>query len=415
MIEQESLLFSKKDIDILRSLAHKLVELINDSEEEKKKTLWLEHNKLQKTRPLIFCDPENGWNEIILPSDIKSENILARRWEFELRKEIFRAEKMKDDKVIEPALEISYFWIDSGWGMKEKKVGGENGGSYKWEAPLSDYAEITKLHFPRIEVDHNKTIQVYNVAKEIFTDILEIKLKGKWWWSLGLASTLARLRGLETIMYDMYDFPECLHKLMNFIKDGYLDMLDFLERNSLLSLNNDGTYVGSGGFGWTDELPSKNYDGLHVRTIDMWGFAESQETSQISPQMFEEFIFQYQIPILERFGLNCYGCCEPLDKIWEVIKKIPKLRRVSVSPWANIKFMAEKLQDKYIFSWKPNPSYLAYPQIDEDIIRKQIRKALKDTNNCVVEVILKDTHTIGKNPFNIIKWCEIAKQESYAI
>ena len=415
MIEQESLLFSKKDIDILRSLARKLVELINDSEEEKKKTLWLEHNKLQKTRPLIFCDPENGWNEIILPSDIKSENILARRWEFELRKEIFRAEKMKDDKVIEPALEISYFWIDSGWGMKEKKVGGENGGSYKWEAPLSDYAEITKLHFPRIEVDHNKTIQVYNVAKEIFTDILEIKLKGKWWWSLGLASTLARLRGLETIMYDMYDFPECLHKLMNFIKDGYLDMLDFLERNSLLSLNNDGTYVGSGGFGWTDELPSKNYDGLHVRTIDMWGFAESQETSQISPQMFEEFIFQYQIPILERFGLNCYGCCEPLDKIWEVIKKIPKLRRVSVSPWANIEFMAEKLQDKYIFSWKPNPSYLAYPQIDEDIIRKQIRKALKNTNNCVVEVILKDTHTIGKNPFNIIKWCEIAKQESYAI
>jgi hypothetical protein len=48
---------------------------------------------------------------------------------------------------------------------------------------------------------------------------------------------------------------------MGFLRDGHLAKLDFLERNRLLSLNNDGTYVGSGGFGWTRELPAADFSG----------------------------------------------------------------------------------------------------------------------------------------------------------
>ena len=87
----------------------------------------------------------------------------------------------------------------------------------------------------------------------------------------------------------------------------------------------------------------------------MWGFAESQETVGVSPHMFAEFVFPYQLPILERFGLNCYGCCEPLDTRRRIVEKTPRLRRVSVSAWANVERMAEKLGDRYIFSWKPSP------------------------------------------------------------
>ena len=154
--------------------------------------------------------------------------------------------------------------------------------------------------------------------------------------------------------------------------------LIFWSKNNLLNLNNDNTPVGSGGFGWTKQLPQKDYDRGHVRTMDMWGFAESQETSGISPRMFEEFVFQYQLPILARFGLNCYGCCEALNERWEIIKKIPNLRRVSVSPWADVRNMAEKLQDKYIFSLKPHPGYLAVSPINEEFIRKSLRDALKN-------------------------------------
>jgi hypothetical protein len=213
-------------------------------------------------------------------------------------------------------------------------------------------------------------------------------------------------------MYDIYDYPDELHMLMSFLREGYMQRLDFLEDNKLLSLNNDGTYVGSGGFGYTDELPNSDFNKNHVRTIDMWGFGESQETVQISPEMFEEFVFQYQLPLLERFGLNCYGCCEPLNRRWNIVKRIPRLRRVSVSPWSDIQDMAEKLGNSYIFSMKPIPTDIAVPVIDKDHIRKTLREAIKVTRNCRVEIIMKDNNTIGNNPQNVIDWCKIAKEEA---
>lgn len=227
--------------------------------------------------------------------------------------------------------------------------------------------------------------------------------------------TLVNLRGLEQVMLDMYDHPRELHELMAFLRDGHLAKLDFLEKHNLLSLNNDGTYVGSGGFGYTHELPQKDFDGVHVRTVDLWGFAESQETCYVSPEMFEEFVFPYQYAILERFGLNCYGCCEPLHTRWHVVRRFPRLRRVSVSPWADLKKMAEYLGDAYIYSLKPNPADLATPRVDGDYIRKKLREALEITKGCRVEVIMKDNHTIGGNPENVTTWCRIAKEEAERI
>jgi hypothetical protein len=223
--------------------------------------------------------------------------------------------------------------------------------------------------------------------------------------------TLIRLRGLEQIMLDMLDDPDGLHRIMAFLRDGHLARLDFLESNGLLSLNNDGTYVGSGGFGWSRELPAPDFAG-RVRTIDMWGFGESQETVGVSPAMFAEFVLPYQLPLLERFGLNCYGCCEPLDSRWEHVARIPRLRRVSVSAWADVRRMAERLGNRYIFSWKPRPADLASPHFDEDAVRGYVREMLQATRDCRVEVIMKDNHTIGRDPRRVVRWVEIVREES---
>jgi hypothetical protein len=215
-------------------------------------------------------------------------------------------------------------------------------------------------------------------------------------------------------MLDMVDHPDELRQLMAFLRDGHLAKLDWLEQHALLSLNNDGTYVGSGGFGWTRELPQPDFAGT-VRTRDMWGFAESQETVGISPAMFAEFVFPYQLPILERFGLNCYGCCEPLDKRWPLVKQIPRLRRVSVSPWSNLAQMAENLGADYILSLKPNPAYLALEAFDEERIRADLRHDLRLTHNCRVEVIMKDNHTLRNDPQRAVRWVQIAREEAEAL
>jgi hypothetical protein len=143
----------------------------------------------------------------------------------------------------------------------------------------------------------------------------------------------------------------------------------------------------------------------------MWGFAEAQEISGVSPAMHEEFVLQYQIPLLERFGLNCYGCCEPLHHKLSIVKKVPRLRRISISPWCDRKIAAEELQNRYIYSWKPNPADIAAVRFDPDRVRAYIRETLEITRGCVVEIILKDTHTCCNEPQRFDMWTRIAREE----
>ncbi|MCL6475353.1 MAG: hypothetical protein K6U75_09920 [Firmicutes bacterium] len=407
---------NQHDCLVLRELAKQVGELAARPVEEEKRELWYRHNALEPTRPLVFCDPENGWNEILTPDTLQCEGGLARAWEWHLRREIFWGAHMRDDKVIEPHFNVGHVYTETDWGLRETRIGGEAGGAWRWEAPLKTYDDMDKLRFPQITVDYEATQELLQLAQETFGDILKVRLKTVWWWSLGMTQTLVYLRGLEQIMYDMVDCPDEVHRLMAFLRDGQAARLDFLEKNGLLFLNNDGTYVGSGGFGWTHELPQPDFNG-HVRPIDMWGFAESQETVGISASMFEEFIFPYQLSLLERFGLNCYGCCEPLDSRWHVVERFPRLRRVSMSPWANVEAMAERLGNRYIFSWKPHPGVLAADTFDEDLVRQTLRRGLRalTKNDCRVEIIMKDCHTIRHDPQRVIRWVQIAKEEAEAI
>ncbi len=363
-------------------------------------------------RPPIFCDPENGWNEIITQDQIRCKKPLFRVWEMALRKEIFWGAEMGDDRVIEPYFNVPYNYTDTGWGLSEIKIGGDDGGSSVWEAPIGDYEkDFSKLRLPVITVDYGMTRRIVDLAEEILGDILTVRLRGIWWWTLGMTWDFIRLRGLNNFMLDMYDNPDWVHRMMKFLSDGTLAKLDFLEENGLLALNTEGSYVGSGGFGWTRQLPQEDFEPEHVRTINMWGFAESQETVGVSPEMFAEFIFPYQKPILERFGLNCYGCCEPIDPRWHIVKDIPRLRRVSTSPWADREKMAEMLGKGYIISLKPSPSPLAKPNMEETSVRQSLRKDLLATKGCRLELIMKDNHTLGGNPDNAVRWCQIAREE----
>ncbi len=74
--------------------------------------------------------------------------------------------------------------------------------------------------------------------------------------------------------------------------------------------------------------------------------------------------------------------------------------------------MAEYLGSNYILSLKPNPAAIASPEIDEQAIRQYLRTAIQTTKGCRVEIIMKDNHTIGQRPENVVRWCQIAKQEA---
>jgi hypothetical protein len=416
LLSAQAMQFSPAESQLLRGLAGQVAELAARPIEQQKRQLWLDHNALRPTRPVIFCDPETSWNEIIPPDSLACTNQIARNWEFHLRREIFWGNEMKDDRVIMPFFDVAHVRGEPDWGLVEQRIDtvGKDRTAYTWQAPVRSEADWDHIHHPTIQVDFAATDQLTSVANELFGDLLHVRLKTHWWWTLGMTWALIRLRGLETFMYDLAEKPEFVHRMMATLRDGTLAMVEALEKAGLLGLNWDGTYVGSGGYGWSEELPAPGYVNT-PRTQDLWGFAESQETVGVSPRMFETFIFPYQLPLLEKFGLNCYGCCEPLDKRWQIVKQIPRLRRVSVSPWSDRARMAENLTDRYVFSFKPSPTDMAIDFFDEERIRANLRHDMQITRGCCLEVIMKDVTTMLHDPRRATRWVEIALEEAQAL
>ena len=210
-------------------------------------------------------------------------------------------------------------------------------------------------------------------------------------------------------MWDMYDQPDMLHRAMQILEEGHQRLVDQYVALGLLELNNDGTYHSSGGVGYTRELPAPGYRPGEVRTCDMWSSAEAQEMAEVSPPMHREFILAYEKRLLARFGLNGYGCCENLCDKLEDVFTIPRMRRISISPFAPVAPCAEKLGADYIYSWKPHPAHLV-GDFDEEAIRRYLEDALQATRGCVVEMILKDTHTCEHRPERFTRWTEIAQE-----
>lgn len=403
--------FTDREIQILRRNAEKVAVYAEKPEMKRKARLWRAHNDLLTDEPLVFIDPENGWDEIITENDLECEDPLARAWEKQLKKLIFWAEHLKDDKVVEAYFDVPYSYWDTGWGLDICKIGGEHGNSYYIKTAIEDYeSDFEKIHHPEIIVDQNESDRILELAEKTLGDILTVRRKQDWWWSLGMCWDYIDLRGLENFMCDFLLEPEWVERMFALLFRGKMDMIDFLEKNSLLSQNTGGSYVGSGGFGYTSQIKTKG-KGEQVFAGDMWGFCESQETVSVDPELYGKFIFLYHKKILERFALNCYGCCEPYDPRWKFIKQLPKLRRVSVSPWAKWYTVPEWLGKDYVASVKPSPTPLAMRNMNEDVVRKDCRKAVEETKGGICEFIMKDNHTLGNNPQNAVRWVEIMREE----
>lgn len=101
----------------------------------------------------------------------------------------------------------------------------------------------------------------------------------------------------------------------------------------------------------------------------------AQPFSSVSPDMFEEYEVEYILPMAKRFGLSYYGCCEPLHDRMDRIFRIPNLRKVGVSSWADVERSAELLGKDYVYARKPNPALVA-GELDEDAIRAEARATL---------------------------------------
>ena len=405
-----------KDKTILRDLARRLAEIANLPIMEKRRGMWKRHNRLERVRPMVLVFPEGSWVELLPDEALVCSGEEARKIEWPLRHRIYWHENIPDDWVFEPHWVVSKSVSDTGWGLEPRYSDSpEARGAWGFSPVINKPADLQKLRYPEVVYNEEATRRDYEEACDLFDGVLAVELKGVAHASFHLMAIYCRLRGLEQVMMDMCIEPNMLHDAMAFLQEGHIRLFKQYEKLNLLSLNNDDSYHSSGGVGYSDELPPPDCNTDRIRPCDMWGSAEAQELAQVSPEMHEEFSLRYERPLLAPFGLNGYGCCEDLTRKLDSVFTIPNIRRISISPFADVEKCAERLGSDYIFSWKPHPSHLV-GDFNETFIRDYIRRALDATQGCVIEMILKDTHTCDNHPERFTRWAEIAGElaEEYA-
>ncbi len=405
--------FPQHDIDILRGLAGRCREITDNETNLVRKKRWTDLNDLKHSGPpLLLTSPEGAWREIIPTFPVECDDSQARQWECSLRQCIYQHDVIQDDATFDPIFTVGRTISESNFGIPFKQTrSNETQGAYHDEPVLTNLNEdLDKLHFRTITADRAKSEATFDLASETLGDLLDVQFQSTYWWTCGLTWTAIRLWGLENLMMSMYDNPEGLHRLMKFLSDEMLNYITCFEREALLGYNANGG-VGSGGLGFTTQLPSRDKpaDGP-VKLSQMWGFAESQETVGVSPDMFGEFIYPYQKPLQEKFGLNYYGCCEASEGRWKYISQTPNLRSISVAPWSDQAVCAEMFGRDYVYCRKPNPSPVCI-NFNEDEIRKEFRETLTHAGELNTAMILKDTHTVENEPDRFARWVAIGREE----
>jgi hypothetical protein len=408
---------SSRDRSILRDLARRKLEIAHDPVNAERRNAWYALDAGEGDRTMILAEICGIWDTIASTMELKCAPGPARSLEQMLLTEIYQFEVLKDDHVVEPFTWCNW-QVDAGtYGVAEVVHQPDNDGrlgARNWDPPIKDLDRDFDLLKPRVfNVNRKTSLAEKAKIEELFDGILEVKWRGSFYWTLGMTWMVIRLIGLEQFMLAMYDNPQGLHRLMTFLCEDHLALVDWLEREHLYSLNNLCDYIGSGSVGYTQALPRPGRNtGAGVRTEDQWVLLESQETVGVGPDLFAEFIYPYQRRIAARFGRIYYGCCEPVHTRWRILNEMPGLARVSVSPWCDQDYMAGALGRTVVFSRKPNPTLVSTARFDEDAIRYDLRTTCAAARKCRLEIIMKDVHTVHDDATRLPRWVALAREMS---
>jgi hypothetical protein len=277
---------------------------------------------------------------------------------------------------------------------------------------IENIADLEQIQMP--VVTHNAAATAFRqqAFNDVFAHILPIRTVGQshiWFtpWDF-----LIRWTGIENAMIGLYDDPDLFHAAVDRLVDAWMVELDQFEEQKLLELDNNNERVGSGGYGYISELPDLGNPPEPVRPEHMWGCSNAQIFSEVSPDMHWDFAIAHDMRWMERWGVNYYGCCEPLHSKTDLLKKIPRLRKVSTSGWCDVETIISGLGREMVYSIKPSPAILAGDDWHPERARAEIRRVLDiGGSQAHMEFIMKDISTVGHDPKRLWEWAAIAKEE----
>ncbi len=403
----------------LRELAKRQSEYAALPVMAERRRMWLDLNDGRKGgRPPVIVETWTFDRDFMPESVYQCSSSEGRGIEYQLLRNVRNHELINDDKVIPDTFDYGWWTDIDEFGVKIEtehqpdSQGVETG--YRFIHPVTDLErDFEKLKPAVCRVDREGTAEWAAFLENLLGDILPVRLRTGTFGSTMLTHRVIELMGMEAFFTAMYETPEAVHRLMAFLRDNSLLMMRWAEREGLLRLNNGNQDSFGSSYNFTTRLPAPGHKGDAVRLRDMWGCANSQETVGVSPAMFNEFCFPYYRDVCEPVGLLYYGCCEPIHPFWGDIKRLPHLRKASISKWCDQKFAGEALRDAgVVFSRKPDPNLLGVSvKLDEDTWCAHIRESIEAARGGEMEIIVRDVYTVHGDLGKPRRAVELARRE----
>lgn len=393
---------------ILRQLAARVREAAASGENLAKREEWVRHNSLKGSRPMLLLFPENSWEELVPGEDLVCRDPFLRTVERDLRRKVYHHDNFRDDHVLDPVYRFPAVFDERvDWNLDFRRKG-DNGVSsaYVVEPSLKSEEDFRKMMSTphRWEFDDAETERRRDLLTVTIGDILPVESYLPFYTG-SIIFRLVDLLGMTGMMMDLIDRPDFFHRVMRFMTDEIIANYRWMESEGRVTSNNFGEYLPSGSFGYCDFLPGPESNPVALK--DVWGFADTQEFTNVSPDMWREFALPYQKEVLSLFGPVYYGCCERLDDKWDDVLSIEGVRKVSVGPWSDPCTASEAIGGKAVCCRKPNPSQVIY-EFDRERTRREIQELLvmARANGNHLEIVLKDLITCDGHPEHYVQWIE---------
>jgi hypothetical protein len=407
------------DKRVLRKLAREVAEIAALPVQQERIEGWRALNDLQMRRPMVRIY-EIPWHEMNVDGelDLLCEDPFCRGQELLLRQTLYVEKHLPADNIVEDVVYSPLAIHDSGFGMRPQYSGPFSASatvtgqdweinSRYFERQLLSEQDLDKIKMPEVWHDEGASDDVYGQLCEIFDGILRVEQRGAtgFWYALwdDLIAWFGVTEGLTALVTE----PELVHSVLQRYSKATLSRVQQYEQHGLLSANACNTRVGSGGPAYTKDLPAT---GNGMQRSQMWGNATSQIFSHVSPKHHDEFALQYELPWLESWALTYYGCCEPLHNKTALMDKIPNLRKVSMSAWADVEAMARWAGDRVVLSHKPSPAILAGTVFDAEAVRRGLENVLEATRGCNISLVMKDISTVAHEPQRLWEWARVASE-----
>jgi hypothetical protein len=406
----------------LRGLAQQQAEIAALPIMARRRAMWTAMNDaVPGTRPPFVIETWTFDRDFMPAHIFRCETPYGRALERNFLRHLRHHELLDDDHVCPETLDMGWHVSGDEYGIQiktdyAKDAEGVSTG-YHFDCPIKDLSEGFEMVKPStFAVNRESTQAELAFLTETFGDLLPVVIRSGTYGANCLTQRLMRLMSMETFFLAMYDCPDKLHALMGLLRDNARRKAQWAEAEGLLVLNNGNQCTCGSCFNFTTLLPRQPVAAGQVRLRDMWSTMDSQETVGVSPELFHEFCFPYYRDLAELYGLVYWGCCEPADPLWESsLSKLPNLKAISISRWANQQYMAEALAGKgIVYSRKPNPNILGVnPALDEAAWRREIAETLTICTRHALpyELIVRDVYTMHGNLGKARRAVELAREE----